>query len=52
MLKKTSVFLIAAACLALSSCESFLSVDLSDQANIEEVFSKSETTHRYLSHIY
>ncbi len=53
MLKKISIYVaITAACLAASSCEKFLAVDLSDQASLEEVFSKSETTHRYLAHLY
>lgn len=37
---------------ALVGCENYFEVDLSDQANIDEIFSRSETTHRYLSHLY
>lgn len=45
-----SLLLIASVC--LSGCERFFAVDLSDQADIDEIFSKSETAHRYLSHLY
>ncbi len=36
----------------LSSCEDYLDVSLVDQANIEDVFSQTETVRKYLSHIY
>lgn len=34
------------------SCESYFDVQLDDQANIEEIFSQSTTTKRYLAHLY
>lgn len=52
MMKRISIISLLVFFLLAASCEEFLSADLSDQANIEEVFSKSETTHRYLSHLY
>ncbi len=38
--------------LSLTSCDSFFDVELDDQANIDEIFSKSTTTKKYLSHLY
>ncbi len=38
--------------MAFCSCEDYLSVDLHDQANLDEIFSQSTTTHRYLAHCY
>ena len=44
--------IILAALAALTSCEKYLEVKLYDQATIDGVFSKSETTLRYLRHLY
>jgi hypothetical protein len=43
---------ILAAAFLLGSCEDYFTVELKDQANIDEIFRKSSTTHRYLSHLY
>lgn len=51
-MKKIAIYLIMAASLVLGGCEKFFTVDLANQADIDEIFSKSETTHRYLSHLY
>ncbi len=49
---KKLFIILAIAFLTAVSCEKAFEVDLSDQATIGEIFSKSETTHRFLSHIY
>lgn len=46
------VVTILIAVFSLTSCESFFDVKLDDQANIDEIFSKSTTTKRYLAHLY
>lgn len=51
-MKKISTYLLVAVALLFTGCEKFFAVDLSNQADIDEIFSKSETTHRYLSHLY
>lgn len=43
------VALVAMLC---QSCEDYLEVDLQDQMSLEEVFSKRQTTERYLVHLY
>ena len=53
MIKAAKYIISALLCFILAtSCESVFTVDLNDQANIDEIFSKSETTHRYLAHLY
>lgn len=52
MMKKALYTVIIVLLPLLSSCEDVFNVDLSGQANIEDVFSKSATTHRYLAHLY
>ena len=47
-----NIILVITATFALSSCDGFFDVDLKDQATLEEVFSQSTSTHRYLSHCY
>lgn len=37
---------------SLTSCDSYFEVELDNQANIDEVFSKSNTVHDYLRHVY
>ena len=43
---------IIAAMLTLSACDSYFDIDFQDQANLEEIFSKKNTTERYLAHLY
>lgn len=43
---------LLAAVLCLTACEDYFAVELKDQANIDEIFRKSSTTHRYLAHLY
>ena len=43
---------ILAALLTLASCDSYFDIDFQDQANLEEVFSKKNTTESYLAHLY
>lgn len=47
-----NIILVLTAAFALSSCDGFFDVDLKDQATLEEVFSQSTTTHKYLAHCY
>lgn len=47
-----NIILVLTASIALSSCDGFFDVDLKDQATLEEVFSQSTTTHKYLAHCY
>jgi len=52
-MKKTLLYFVTIAAIAvLSSCEKYFEVDLKDQATMEEIFAKSSTTHKYLSHLY
>ena len=37
---------------AFTACDSYFDVDLKDQATLEEIFSQSTTTHKYLAHCY
>ena len=37
---------------SLTSCDSYFDVELDDQANLDDVFSQSNTVHDYLRHIY
>lgn len=46
------IILTVGALLTLSACDEFFDVDLKDQATLEEVFSQSTTTHKYLAHCY
>lgn len=41
-----------AALFTFSACDSWFDVDLTDQATLEEIFSQSTTTHRYLAQCY
>jgi len=43
---------IFAALLALSACDSYFDIDFQDQANLQEIFSKKNTTESYLAHLY
>jgi len=45
-------FAIFAALLALCACDSYFDIDFQDQANLEEIFSKKNTTENYLAHLY
>ena len=40
------------ASLGLSSCDSYFDINLDDQATLEEMFSKKNTTRQYLAHCY
>ena len=55
-MKKRYIIAIAAALLSLCACEKtfdkFFDIDFQDQANLEEIFSKKNTTERYLVHLY
>ena len=43
---------IIAALLTLCACDSYFDIDFQDQANLEEIFSKKNTTENYLAHLY
>ena len=43
---------VAVSALTLASCDSWFDVKLDDQANLEDIFSKRNTVHNYLAHIY
>ena len=43
---------LIATALSLASCDSWFDVKLDDQANLQEIFSKRNTTLNYLAHIY
>lgn len=43
---------VLAAAICCSACESYFEVDLNDQASLDEIFTQSTTTHRYLAHCY
>ena len=45
-------FHIFAALLVLASCDSYFDIDFQDQANLEEIFAKKNTTEGYLAHLY
>ena len=53
-MKKIRILVVAIliSVFSLTSCESFFDVKLDDQASIEETFSQSYSTKRYLSHLY
>ena len=43
---------ILAALLILSACDSYFDIDFQDQATLEEIFAKKNTTEQYLAHLY
>ncbi|MBR3500734.1 MAG: RagB/SusD family nutrient uptake outer membrane protein, partial [Bacteroidales bacterium] len=51
-MKKSYIIAILAALLTLGACDSYFDIDFQDQANLEEIFSKKNTTERYLTHLY
>ena len=46
------IIYIISAILVLVSCDSYFDIDFQDQANLEEIFSKKNTTESYLAHLY
>ena len=52
MKTKLYILMLAVSVVLAASCEDYLTVKLYDQANLEEIFSKSNTTHRYLRQLY
>ena len=48
---KKYIFILTAL-LTLASCDSYFDIDFQDQANLEEIFSKKNTTESYLAHLY
>ena len=48
---KKYLYIIAAA-LVLAACDSYFDIDFQDQANLQEIFTKKNTTERYLAHLY
>ena len=44
--------IVLASVFAMTSCESYFDVELDDQAKIEDLFTQSSETHKYLSHLY
>lgn len=44
--------MIAAAAMAVTSCDSFFDINLKDQANLEDSMSRSASVKRYLAHLY
>ena len=51
-MKKTHFIAIFAALLTLSACDSYFDIDFQDQATLPEMFSKKNTTEKYLTHLY
>lgn len=51
-MKKISRIILCLSLLTAASCDSYLDVNLVDQANLDDVFSQSETVRSYLAHIY
>ena len=51
MLMKKYIYIISAM-LLLASCDSYFDIDFQDQANLEEIFAKKNTTEGYLAHLY
>ena len=51
-MKKRYILAIFAALLTLSACDSYFDIDFQDQATLPEIFSKKNTTERYLTHLY
>ena len=51
-MKKIKYFVLALALLSLNACDSYFDIDFQDQANLEEIFSKKNTTESYLVHLY
>lgn len=49
---KKYILYIAALLLGAVSCDSYFDIDFQDQANLEEIFAKKNTTERYLTHLY
>ena len=52
MKKADNIFAVLIAAAALTACDGYFDADLSDQPTMEEVFSKSTTTHKYLANCY
>ena len=44
--------MIAAAAMAVTSCDSFFDINLKDQANLEDSMSRPASVKRYLAHLY
>ena len=49
---KKYILISIAVLLAAVSCDSYFDIDFQDQANLEEIFAKKNTTERYLAHLY
>lgn len=47
-----NIILAITAVFALNSCDGYFDVDLKDQATLEEIFSQSTSTHKYLAQCY
>ena len=50
-MKKILISLLSLA-LAATACDSYFDIDFQDQATMEEIFAKAQTTRSYLSHLY
>ncbi|MBQ9310582.1 MAG: RagB/SusD family nutrient uptake outer membrane protein [Bacteroidales bacterium] len=46
------IIYILSALFVLAACDSYFDIDFQDQANLEEIFSKKNTTESYLAHLY
>ena len=51
-MRMKKIIYILSALLVLASCDSYFDIDFQDQANLEEIFSKKNTTESYLAHLY
>ena len=51
-MKKIYYIVIAIALFMVSACDGYFDIDFQDQANLEEIFSKKNTTESYLVHLY
>ena len=51
-MKKIYTFALVVALLTLSGCDKYFDIDFQDQANLEDIFSKKNTTEKYLTNLY
>ena len=46
------IIVLLSALVLLAACDSYFDIDFQDQANLEEIFAKKNTTESYLTHLY
>lgn len=49
---KNRLFILLASLAVLASCDSYFDIDFQDQATLDEIFEKKNTTEKYLVHLY